>query len=75
MNQAENQSRKNRKPGPGVERLVAAARLGALGKEIGVDIKRHRDPGAISGQLNFGQDGQKEKRQEKDETIIVKRGF
>lgn len=75
MNDAEARSRKNRKPGPGVERLVNGARLGALSKMLEVDIKRHRDPGDVGGKIDFGHDGQKEKYQDKDETIVIRRGF
>ena len=75
MQEAEARSRKGRKPGEGVERLVNASRLGALGKMLGVDIKRHRDPGDVSGQIDHGTDGRKQKQQDKDETIVVRRGF
>lgn len=78
MQEAESRSRKNRKSGPGVERLVNAARLGALSKELGVEIKRHRDPGNVTGRIDHGFDGVKEKptkKEEKDETILLKSGF
>lgn len=75
MSAAEARSRSNRKPGPGVDKLANAARLGALEKEIGVAVKRHRDPGSIGAQpITFGQDGKKEKN-DKDERIVLKRGF
>lgn len=75
MNDAEARTRKGRKPGPGVERLVNGARLGALEKLLGITIKRHRDPGSVQGKVDFGFDGRKEKYQDKDETIVIKRGF
>ena len=48
MNQAENGSRKNRKPGLSTDRLANAARLGALSRMLGIDIARNRSVGTVS---------------------------
>jgi hypothetical protein len=74
MQEAEAKSRKNRKPGPGVDRLATAARLGALEKQLGVAVKRHRDPGAVTNTNPFAKEGEG-KRVEKDETIVIEKGF
>jgi hypothetical protein len=74
MAAAEQRSRKGRKPGVAADRLANAARLGVLSKAIGVDIKRHRDPGAVGGRQDVGMDGKRESS-EKDTSVIVKRGF
>jgi hypothetical protein len=70
MNLAENNSRRNRKPGPGTDRLANAARLGVLGKAIGIEIKRHRDPGGATINNPFPKDSG-----DKDETVVISRGF
>jgi len=44
MAEAENQIRKAHKRSSGTDRLANAARLGALEKNIGVPMKRHRNP-------------------------------
>lgn len=44
MAEVENQIRKAHKSSSGTDRLVNAARLAALEKNIGVKVKRHRDP-------------------------------
>lgn len=48
MNHAENGSRKGRTPGPSVDKLANAARLGALSRMLGVDIARNASVGAVS---------------------------
>lgn len=45
MAEAENQIRKAHKNSPGTDRLVNGARLMALEKNLGIAVKRHRDPG------------------------------
>ena len=47
MSNAEAEVRKAHKAGPGTDRLVNAARLAALEKKRGVEVKRHRDPGNV----------------------------
>ena len=71
MNAAEARSRKGRKPGVAADRLANAARLSALEKNLGVPIKRHRDPGAAG---DVTPDGKSEKR-EKDTSVIIKSKF
>lgn len=55
MDEAEARSRKGRKPGAGTDALANGARLGALERNIGVKIKRHREPDKIG---SFGGSGQ-----------------
>lgn len=74
MAAAENRSRKGRKAGPGADRLANAARLGVLERHLGVPIKRHRDPGNVSGRQDVGMDGKKESS-DKDTSVIVMKGF
>jgi len=75
MQAAEQRARKNRKPGPGIDRLANAAKLGALEKNLGIHIKRHRDPGVSDINTNpFSKEGE-EKVQSKDETVVVESGF
>lgn len=73
MQAAENRSRKNRKPGPGTDKLANGARLGALEKNLGVPIKRHRDPGA--SEINSNPFAREKDEGKKDETVVVERGF
>lgn len=47
MARAESEIRKAHRSSSGTERLVNAARLAALEKNLGVEIKRHRDPGNV----------------------------
>lgn len=75
MQSAEAQSRKGRKAGPGADRLANAARLRALEKNIGVPIKRHRDPGNVSNMNPFTQGKDAQEKQTKDESVVVMRGF
>lgn len=74
MSAAEARSRKGRKPGVGADRLANAARLAILERHLGTPIKRHRDPGAVSGRMDFGQDGAKESSP-KDQSVVVMKGF
>lgn len=73
MAAAEAQTRKNRKPGPGVDRLVNSARLRVLGQNLGIDIKRHKDPGNVTNTNPFTQG--KDAKMDKDSSTIVMRGF
>lgn len=76
MQEAENNSRKNKKPGIGTDRLANAARLGALERNLGIAIKRHRDPGHISNTNPFQQHGAEPKPgNDKDEIIVIAKGF
>jgi len=71
MNKAEQTSRKSRKPGAGTDKLAYAARLGALEKNLGTAIKRHRDPGVADLANPF----KKESDSNKDSTVVVESGF
>lgn len=73
MAAAENASRRSKKPGPGTDRLANAARLAALEKNIGVAVKRHRDPGDVISGNPFSKPG--EESNDKEETITVATGF
>ena len=73
MNQAENNSRKGRKADGSTDRLANAARLGALSKELGVDIVRNRSVGHISNTDPTKQHGGESS--DKDETIIIGKPF
>lgn len=73
MQAAEQNSRKNRKAGPGTDKLANAARLRALEVNLGTPIKRHKDPGNVSNTNPFTQG--KDSKDQKDESIIVMRGF
>lgn len=71
MADVENQIRKAHKNSSGTDRLVNAARLSALEKNIGVVVKRHRDPGDIAvSESSLGPDQDK---MSKDETIFLGR--
>lgn len=72
MASAEARSRKGRKAGVAADRLANAARLAALEKNLGVPIKRHRDPGNVQG--SYGQDG-KIPEKDKDTSVVVMKGF
>lgn len=48
MAEAESQIRKSHKNSSGTERLINAARLSALERNIGIPVKRHRNPDDIS---------------------------
>lgn len=66
MTDAETQIRKVHKHGSGTDRLVNAARLAALERNLGIEVKRHRNPdglGSISPDQN------------KDETVIISQKF
>ena len=72
MNQAEAQSRRGRS-GATADRLANSARLGVLSRLLGVNIKRHRDPGASA---SVSASGFKDvEKQDKDETVIIAEGF
>ena len=73
MAAAENNSRKNRKAGVGTDKLANAARLRALEVNLGTKIKRHKDPGNVSNTNPFSQG--KDSKDQKDESVIVMRGF
>ena len=73
MAAAENSSRKNKKPGAGTDRLANAARLSALERNIGVTVKRHRDPADVMSGNPFSKPDYKESN--KEETITVATGF
>ena len=73
MNAAERVSRKNRKPGEGVDQLARSARLRVLEQNLGINIKRHRDPGNVTNTNPFTQG--KDAKEDKDTSTIVMRGF
>ena len=73
MNAAERVSRKNRKPGEGVDQLARSARLRVLEQNLGINIKRHRDPGNVTNTNPFTQG--KDAKENKDTSTIVMRGF
>lgn len=75
MAEAEANSRKNRKAGPGTDRLANSARLGVLERNLGIAIKRHRDPGNVTNKSPFQQHGADSPGKDKDETIVVAKGF
>lgn len=75
MQEAENNSRKNRKGGAGTDRLANAARLGALERNLGIAVKRHRDPGNVNNQNPWQQHGAESPGKDKDETIVISKGF
>lgn len=66
MADAEAQIRKAHKSGPGTDRLANAARLSALEKNLGVEVKRHRDPGNVGTTESSMKPGQ-----EVDEVVLV----
>lgn len=66
MAEAEAQIRKAHKSGAGTDRLVNSARLAVLEKNLGVEIKRHRNPDDL---------GSSSPDQSKDETVVMSRGF
>jgi len=74
MDHAEQASRKNRKPSDSTNNLANAARLRALEKNIGVPIKRHRDPGSVSNNDPFKQFGSSTETT-KDESTVIMSGF
>lgn len=74
MSEADAKARKNRH-GQAADRLAHAARLGVLGKHLGEEIKRHRDPGNVTNRNPFRQHGKEEPDNSKDEVVVVKRGF
>ena len=73
QNIAENNSRKGRRPGADIDRLVNAARLRILELALGTPMKRHRDPGNVSNSNPFKQHNPNDSS--KDQSTIVMRGF
>lgn len=73
MNQAENNSRKGRKADGSTDRLANAARLGALSRELGIDIVRNRSVGHISNTDPAKQHGGD--ANDKDEIIVLGKPF
>lgn len=67
MAEAEARIRKTHKHGAGTDRLVNAARLGALEKNLGVAVKRHREPDQIKTMKSSEQPGQ----ENEDEVILI----
>lgn len=67
MAEAEAQIRKAHKQSSGTDRLVNAARLSVLEKNIGVAVKRHRNP----DQLSSENASQSDQDRNKDETIFL----
>lgn len=65
MAEAESQIRKAHKNGSGTDRLVNAARLSVLEKNIGVPVKRHRNPDDLINSPD----------QEHDETQVLSQKF
>lgn len=76
MNAVEAASRRGRKRDESTDRLVNTARLGVLGKHLGIEIKRYKDPGASSGDMRAGKgfvDSDINNAEESGQ--IIKRGF
>lgn len=65
MAEAEAEIRKAHKRGSGTDRLAHAARLSALEKNIGVPVKRHRNP----DEIGLSQPGQT--KEDKEQTIFL----
>ena len=74
MKAAEANARKNRK-GAVADRMANAARLGVLGKHLGEEIKRHKDPGNVQNRNPNRQHGSEALDNSKDTTVVIKRGF
>jgi hypothetical protein len=70
MDAAEQSSRKGRKPGAGVDALANGARLGALEKNIGVKIKRHREPDKVGTFGGSGQIVDQPGKQKEERTVV-----
>lgn len=60
MAQAEAEIRKSHKNNSGTDRLVTAARIRALEKNIGIELKKHRDPGQVPLESEPGQHNEDE---------------
>ena len=69
MAEAESRIRKAHKQSSGTDRLVNAARLSALERNLGVAVKRHRDP----GQVATAESQQEPDQTTKDQTIFIGR--
>ena len=68
MAEAEAQIRRSHKSSSGTDRLVNAARLSALEKNIGIPVKRHRNPDIIAPSPD-----QEKRKEDKDEVIFLGR--
>jgi hypothetical protein len=64
MAEAEEQIRKAHKKSGGTDRLINAARLSVLEKNLGIPIKRHRNPDDIARP-------DQDKKEDKDEVIFL----
>ena len=51
MHEAEEQLRKSHKRGKGTDRLIAAARLSVLERNLGIAVKRHREPDQVANTM------------------------
>ena len=68
MAAAEAQIRTSHKRGTGTDRLINAARLSALERNLGIPIKRHRNPDMLASSPDQGT-----KKEDKEETIFLGR--
>jgi hypothetical protein len=68
MAEAEAQIARSHKRGSGTDRLINAARLSALEKNLGISIKRHRNPDMIAPTPDQGT-----KKEDKEEVIFLGR--
>lgn len=75
MDEAEARSRKNRKKGAGVDKLVRTARLAVLSKYLGIELKRHKDPGNVTNTNPFVQGKDAAEKDSKDESVVIMKGF
>jgi hypothetical protein len=68
MATAEAQIRTSHKRGTGTDKLINAARLSALERNLGVPIKRHRNPDMVAQSPD-----QASQREDKEEIIFLGR--
>jgi hypothetical protein len=68
MAEAEAQIARSHKRGSGTDRLINAARLSVLEKNLGIPIKRHRNPDMIASTPDQGIE-----KQDKEEVIFLGR--
>ena len=68
MAEAEARIRNSHKRGTGTDRLINAARLSALEKNLGIPIKRHRNPEVVAQSPD-----QESKKEDKEEIIFLGR--